>query len=40
MIFEGEWMNPTMFVDVGVISLVSLIIVVSGILVFEKYGSE
>jgi len=39
MIFEGDWMNPNIFLDLGVISLVSTAIVVIGILLFEKYGN-
>jgi len=40
MIFEGDWMNPNTFLDLGVISMVSTAIVVIGIVLFDKYGSE
>jgi ABC-type multidrug transport system permease subunit len=39
MIFEGDWMNTNMFLDLAVISIVSAAIVLVGILLFEKYGS-
>ncbi len=39
MIFEGNWMNTNIFLDLGVISIVSITIVVIGILLFEKHGS-
>jgi ABC-type multidrug transport system permease subunit len=39
MIFEGDWMNTNVFLDLGVISIVSITIVLVGILLFEKYGS-
>ena len=39
MIFEGDWMNTNIFLDLGVISIVSVTIVIVGILLFEKYGS-
>jgi ABC-type multidrug transport system permease subunit len=39
MIFEGDWMNTYIFLDLGVISIVSITLVVIGILLFEKYGS-
>jgi ABC-2 type transport system permease protein len=40
MIFEGSWMNTNIFLDLGIISIVSTAIVLIGILLFEKYGSE
>ena len=40
MIFEGDLMNPNIFLDLGVISMVSTAIVVIGIVLFDKYGSE
>jgi len=39
MIFEGDWMNPNIFLDLGVISIVSISVAIIGILLFEKYGS-
>jgi len=39
MIFEGDWMNTNIFLDLGVISIVSISVVIIGILLFEKYGS-
>ncbi len=40
MIFEGDWMNANVLLDVSIISIVSIAVVLTGILVFEKYGSE
>jgi ABC-2 type transport system permease protein len=39
MIFEGDWMNTNILLDLGVISTVSVTIVLVGILLFQKYGS-
>jgi len=39
MIFEGDWMNPNILLDLGVISIVSISVAIIGILLFEKYGS-
>jgi hypothetical protein len=39
MIFEGDWMNTNIFLDLGVISIVSISVVIIGIFLFEKYGS-
>ena len=39
LIFEGDWANPNILLDVGVASIVSIAIVVLGILLFEKYGN-
>ncbi|TET62679.1 hypothetical protein E3J49_07585 [Candidatus Bathyarchaeota archaeon] len=39
MIFEGDWMNTNIFLYLGVISIVSISVVIIGILLFEKYGS-
>lgn len=39
MIFEGDWMNANIFLDLGVISIVSISVVIIGIFLFEKYGS-
>ncbi len=39
MIFEGDWMNTNIFLDLGVISVVSISAVIIGILLFEKYGN-
>jgi ABC-type multidrug transport system permease subunit len=39
IIFEGDWMNANIFVDLGVISIVSVAIALIGILLFRKYGS-
>jgi ABC-2 type transport system permease protein len=40
MIFAGDWMNANTFLDLGVISIVSISVVIIGILLFKKYGSE
>jgi len=39
MIFEGDWMNTNFFLDLSVISIVSILVVLVGIILFEKYGS-
>jgi ABC-2 type transport system permease protein len=39
LIFEGDWTNPNILLDVGVVSIVSIAIVIIGILLFEKYGN-
>ena len=39
MIFEGDWMNTNFFLDLAVISIVSILVVLIGIILFEKYGS-
>ncbi len=39
MIFEGDWMNTNIFLNLVVISIVSISVVIIGILLFEKYGS-
>jgi ABC-type multidrug transport system permease subunit len=39
-VFEGDWMNTNIFLDLGVISIVSISVVIIGILLFEKYGSD
>ena len=38
-IFEGNWMNTNFFLDLTVISIVSILVVLIGIILFEKYGS-
>jgi len=40
MIFEGDWMNTNFFLDLAVISIVSILVVLVGIILFEKYGSR
>ena len=40
MIFEGNWMNTHFFLDLTVISIVSILVVLIGIVLFEKYGSR
>jgi ABC-2 type transport system permease protein len=39
MIFEGDWTNANIILNLGVISTVSISVVIIGILLFEKYGS-
>jgi ABC-type multidrug transport system permease subunit len=39
LIFGGDWTNTSIFLDIGVISIVSVVIVTLGILLFKKYGS-
>jgi ABC-2 type transport system permease protein len=40
MIFEGNWMNTNFLLDLTVISIVSILVVLIGIILFEKYGSR
>jgi ABC-2 type transport system permease protein len=40
MIFEGDWMNSNILLDLAVISMVSITIVLLGIILFEKYGNR
>jgi ABC-2 type transport system permease protein len=40
LIFEGNWMNTTFFFDLAVISTASVLFVIIGIMLFEKYGSK
>jgi len=39
LIFEGEWTNTNILLDVGVISIISVAIIALGILLFRKYGN-
>ena len=40
LIFAGDWTNASILLDVGIISIVSVIIVIIGMLLFaEKYGN-
>ena len=39
MIFEGNWMKTAFFLDLSAISIVSILVVIIGIILFEKYGS-
>ncbi|MDH5267692.1 MAG: ABC transporter permease [Candidatus Bathyarchaeota archaeon] len=39
LIFAGDWTNSNILLDTGVISIVSVIIVIIGVLLFEKYGN-
>ncbi len=40
MIFEGDWVNSNFLLDLTVISIVSILVVMIGIMLFEKYGSS
>lgn len=40
LLFVGDWMNPLILVDIGVISIVSVIVVALGILLFRRYGNK
>jgi ABC-2 type transport system permease protein len=40
MIFEGDWMNSNILLDLTVISIVSILVVFFGIILFEKYGNR
>jgi ABC-2 type transport system permease protein len=40
LIFNGSWTSASVLLDIGVISIVSVLIVIIGILLFEKYGSS
>jgi len=39
LIFAGDWMNPNILLDTGVVSIVSIVIIIVGVLLFEKFGS-
>jgi ABC-2 type transport system permease protein len=39
LIFEGDYTNTNILLDMGVISIVSVAIVIIGILLFKKYGN-
>ena len=39
LIFGGDWANTNILLDVGVISIVSVVIVAVGIMLFKKYGN-
>lgn len=39
LIFRGDWINATILLDVSVISIVSVIIVAIGMVLFEKFGN-
>ena len=39
MIFMGDWMNSSFFLDLTVISTVSIIVVLIGIILFDRFGS-
>jgi ABC-2 type transport system permease protein len=39
-IFGGSWNSVSVLLDIGVISIVSVAIVIIGIFLFEKYGSK
>ena len=39
LIFEGNWMSSEFFFNLGIISIVSFLIVIIGIVLFEKYGN-
>jgi len=39
LIFAGDWTNSNILLDTGLISIVSVIIVIIGVLLFEKYGN-
>jgi len=38
-IFEGNWMNTDFFFDLIILSVVSALVVIVGIVLFEKYGN-
>jgi len=40
MIFIGDWINTNFFLDLAVISIVIILVVLIGIILFEKYGSR
>lgn len=39
LVFEGNWMDGVLFFDLIIISIVSVLIILLGILLFEKYGN-
>ena len=40
LIFEGDWMNTNILLDLAVISIISILVVLFGIILFKKYGSS
>jgi ABC-2 type transport system permease protein len=38
-IFEGNWINTNFFFDITIISIVSILTIIIGIILFEKYGN-
>ena len=40
LIFEGDWMNTNILLDLSVISIFSILVVLFGIILFKKYGSS
>jgi len=40
LIFEGDWMNTNILLDLAVISIFSILVVLFGIILFKKYGSR
>lgn len=40
LVFDGDWMNNNILLDLVVISTFSTIVVIFGILLFKKYGSR
>jgi ABC-2 type transport system permease protein len=39
LVFQGDWMNANILMDLAVISIVSITIIAIGIVLFEKYGN-
>jgi ABC-type multidrug transport system permease subunit len=39
LIFEGNWMSQTFFFDLAIISTISILTIIIGIILFEKYGN-
>jgi ABC-type multidrug transport system permease subunit len=39
LVFSGDWTSTRILLDVGVISIVSVAVVIIGILLFQKYGN-
>ena len=40
MIFEGNWLNSNFFLNLTIISAFSILVVIIGIILFEKYGKK
>jgi len=40
MIFKGDWMNSNILLDLTIISIISILVVLLGIILFEKFGNR
>jgi ABC-type multidrug transport system permease subunit len=40
LIFEGNWMDQRIFTNIGILTIVSIAIIITGIILFGKYGKK